>query len=41
VKRVLNEAAHLLARSCENVNSSCVFNSAPNLICGTLCIDVI
>jgi hypothetical protein len=41
VKRVLNEAAHLLARSCENVNSSCVFISALDLIRGILCFDVI
>jgi hypothetical protein len=40
VKRVLNEAAHLLAKSCNNVNSSCVFVSVPELIWGTLCIDV-
>jgi ribonuclease HI len=40
VKRVLNEAAHLLAKSCNNVNSSCVFYSVPKLIWGTLCIDV-
>jgi ribonuclease HI len=40
VKRVLNEAAHLLAKSCNNVNSSCVFYSVPKLIRGTLCIDV-
>jgi hypothetical protein len=40
VKRVLNEAAHLLAKSCNNINSSCVFYSVPELIRGTLCIDV-
>jgi hypothetical protein len=41
VKRVQNDAAHLLAKSCETVLSSCVFSSVPDLILRTLCIDVI
>jgi ribonuclease HI len=41
VKRVLNEAAHILAKSCASVNSSCVFNSVPECIRETLCLDVV
>jgi hypothetical protein len=41
VKRVLNEAAHLLAKSCENVNYICVFDSIPEFIRKTFCIDVV
>ena len=41
VKRGLNEAAHILAKSCVSANSSCVFNYVPDCIRGTLCIDII
>jgi hypothetical protein len=41
VKRALNEAVHLLAKSCISLNSSEVFYSAPDCIRRTLCIDVI
>jgi ribonuclease HI len=40
VKRVFNQAAHLLAKSSLDVNSSCVFYSVPEFIRGTFCIDV-
>jgi ribonuclease HI len=41
VRRALNEAAHLLAKSCVNVNSSFIFHSSvPDFLRGTLCIDV-
>jgi hypothetical protein len=40
VKRVFNQAAHLLAKSSLDVNSSCVFFSVPEFIRGTFCIDV-
>jgi hypothetical protein len=41
VKRCVNEAAHALAKSCRNLFSSEVFNSVPDFIRGTLCIDVV
>jgi hypothetical protein len=41
VKRHLNEAAHILAKSCFSVSSSEVFYYVPDCIRGTLCIDVI
>ena len=41
VKRSLNEAAHLLAQSCNSVASSEVFHSAPDCIRRTTCIDII
>jgi hypothetical protein len=41
VKRVLNEAAHVLAKSCQDVNSSFISYSVPDCIRGLLCIDVI
>uniref|UniRef100_A0ACD5YKV4 Uncharacterized protein n=1 Tax=Avena sativa TaxID=4498 RepID=A0ACD5YKV4_AVESA len=41
VNRVLNEAAHILAKSCTHVNSSCVFYPVSECIRKTLCIDVI
>jgi hypothetical protein len=40
VKRCLNEVEHALAKSCRNFFSSEVFNSIPDFIRGTLCIDV-
>jgi hypothetical protein len=40
VKRDLNKAVHILAKSCIDLNSSCVFHSVPDCIRGTLCIDV-
>jgi hypothetical protein len=40
-KRVLNEAAHRLAKSSEDVNSSFIFCSVPDFIHETLCIGVI
>jgi hypothetical protein len=41
VKRVLNEAAHRLAKSSQDVNSSFIFRSVPDFIRETLCIGVI
>jgi hypothetical protein len=41
VKRNLNEAAHILAKSCLSVSSSEIFHSVPDCIRETLCIDVI
>jgi ribonuclease HI len=41
VRRRLNEAAHLLAKSCVNALSSQVFYSVPDCIRRTLCIDVV
>jgi hypothetical protein len=41
VKRKLNKAAHLLAKSCNCLKSSEVFNSATDCIRRTLCIDVL
>jgi hypothetical protein len=41
IKRELNEATHLLAKSCNSLNSSEVFNSAPDCILRTLCINVL
>jgi hypothetical protein len=41
VKRHLNEAAHILAKSCFSVSSSEVFYSVPDYIRETLCIGVI
>jgi hypothetical protein len=40
VRRVLNEVAHLLAKSCVNVNSSFIFHSVSKFLRGTFCIDV-
>jgi hypothetical protein len=40
VKRDLNKAAHILAKSCIDLNSSCVFHSVPDCIRGTFCIDM-
>jgi hypothetical protein len=40
VMRVLNEVAHLLAKSCVNVNSSFIFHSVSEFLWGTFCIDV-
>jgi ribonuclease HI len=40
VKRNLNEAAHILAKSCGTITSSGVFYSVPDCIRRTLCIDV-
>jgi hypothetical protein len=40
VRRALNEAAHLLAKSCVNVNSSFIFHSVSEFLRGTFCIDV-
>jgi prephenate dehydrogenase len=41
VKRVFNEAAHLLAKFCSDANSSFIFYSFPDFIRGSLCIDVV
>jgi hypothetical protein len=41
VKRAFNRAAHLLAKSSLDVNSSCVSYYVPEFIQGTFCIDVI
>jgi ribonuclease HI len=41
VKRGLNEAAHLLAKSCSDTNSSFVSYSVPDFIQGSLYIDVV
>ena len=41
IKRSLNEATHLLARSCNSVLSSGIFHSVPEFIQRTLCIDVV
>jgi hypothetical protein len=41
VKCCLNEAAHVLAKSCINFTSSEVFHTILECIRGTLCIDVI
>jgi hypothetical protein len=41
VKCALNEAAHLLAKTSEDVNSSFIFRSVPDFICETLCIGVL
>lgn len=41
VKQSLNEAAHLLAKSCEIILSSDVFHSVVDCIRRILCIDVI
>ena len=41
VNHNLNEAAHILAKSSLLVNSSCVFNSVPDCIRGTLCNVVV
>jgi hypothetical protein len=41
VKRVLNAAAHRLAKSFENVNSSVTFYSVPDFIRETLCNVVV
>jgi hypothetical protein len=41
VKRHLNEAAYMLAKSCFSVSSSEVFYSVLDCIRGTMCIDVI
>jgi hypothetical protein len=41
IKRELNEAAYLLAKSCNSLNSSEVFNSTPDCIRRTLCINVL
>jgi hypothetical protein len=40
VKRNLNEAAHILAKSCGTFTSSGGFYSVLDFIRGTLCIDV-
>jgi hypothetical protein len=40
VRRAMNVAAHVLAKSCVNSNSICVFHSALDCIKETLCIDV-
>jgi hypothetical protein len=40
VRRGLNEAAHLLAKSCVNVNSSFIFHSVPEFLRETFYIDV-
>jgi hypothetical protein len=41
VKRNLNEAAHILAKSCGSYTSSEVFYSFPDCIGETLCIAII
>jgi hypothetical protein len=41
VKRALNETAHRLAKSSEDVNSSFIFRSVPDFIRRTLCIGVL
>jgi hypothetical protein len=41
VKRVLNEAAHCLAKSLKNVDSSFTFHSFLNFIHETIYIDVV
>jgi hypothetical protein len=41
VKRPLNEAAHILAKTCFSSPSSEVFYSVPECIRGTICIDII
>jgi hypothetical protein len=41
VKRSLNEAANVLAKSCISFTSSEIFHTVPDCIRGTLCIDVI
>ena len=40
VKRSLNAAAHILARSCEFASSKVVYYSTPECIRQTLCTDV-
>jgi hypothetical protein len=41
VKRSLNEAAHILARSCDLATLGFISDFAPDSIRETLCIDVI
>jgi hypothetical protein len=41
VKQALNEAAHILAKSCGSVLNSRVFHSILDCIRETLCIDVV
>jgi hypothetical protein len=41
VRRRLNEAAHILAKSCVNALSSQVLYSVPDCIRRTLCIDFV
>jgi hypothetical protein len=40
VRRSLNEAAHILARTCDVTSLGFISNSAPACIRKTLCIDV-
>jgi hypothetical protein len=40
VRRVLNEVAHLLAKSCVNVNSSSIFHLVMEFPRRAICIDV-
>jgi hypothetical protein len=40
VKRSLNEAVHILARSCNLASLDFIFNNAPACIRKTLCIDM-
>jgi hypothetical protein len=41
VKRSFNETVHVLAKSCEDVNTSAIFHYIPDCIHGIFCIDVI